>query len=566
MPENERFHPLHTGMPLPEKFTYPFCYEPHPLCIKAATELQKLIMSGECWQDAMRQESLRKETDDGKMFGVLIVEKDGRTGYLAAYSGQIGGRNDWPFFVPAVFDMLNPDGYFKVREKEITGINRTVNTLLDSEERKAAVKALELERQKAADSIAAYKARIREAKAERDAERKSIGSMQPEENSAERCALEERLLNESRFMKAELSRMRKRHAGLIAARADELKIIDERIEELRHHRRQMSDDLQNWLFSQFRMLNARGKCRNLCDIFADTVSLVPPSGAGECCAPKLLQYAYTHGMRPVCMAEFWWGASPKTEIRHHLHYYPACSGKCKPILSHMLQGLDVDTDPQASDSITGKRTRLETVYDDKWLCIVCKPAGMLTVPGRNDRTSVEDIMRERFPDAGGPMIVHRLDMDTSGLLVVAKTKDVHKMLQEQFETRSVRKRYIAMVDTGGKTVLTPNAKGTIRLPMRADPLDRPRQVVDIEKGKTAVTDYHILAVDGRTARVALYPHTGRTHQLRVHCAHASGLGAPIAGDALYGRKGERLFLHAERIELTHPATGERMVFERKPEF
>ena len=325
-------------------------------------------------------------------------------------------------------------------------------------------------------------------------------------------------------------------------------------------------DLQNWLFSQFRMLNAKGECRSLCDIFADTVSRIPPSGAGECCAPKLLQYAYAHGMRPVCMAEFWWGASPKTEIRRHLSYYPACSGKCKPILSHMLQGLDVDPDPQATDKVAGLDGGLEVVYDDQWLCVVCKPAGMLTVPGRNGRVSVEDVMRRRFPDASGPMVVHRLDMDTSGLLVMAKTKNVHKLLQEQFASRNVKKRYVALVDTEGRTALSPNAKGRISIPLRADQLDRPRQVADMENGKPAVTDYYVLAVGRGVARVALYPHTGRTHQLRVHCAHAAGLDAPIVGDALYGRAAVRLFLHSERIEFSHPVTGGRMVFERRPEF
>ena len=231
------------------------------------------------------------------------------------------------------------------------------------------------------------------------------------------------------------------------------------------------------------MLNARGERCDLTSIFAATPQRVPPSGAGDCCAPKLLQYAYLHGLHPVCMAEFWWGKSPKTEIRHHLHYYPACRSKCKPILTHMLQGLNVDADPH--DSAAGSCEDLHIVYEDESLIVVDKPAGILSVPGNVARESVVDILKRERGGSQFLMPAHRLDMATSGLLVVAKSDTVLRNLHEQFASRTVEKRYRAILDG------IPHAprQGTIRLPLAADPTDRPRQVVDQEHGKPAETRY-----------------------------------------------------------------------------
>lgn len=535
------FHPLRTALPRPQRFTYPFCYEPHPLCLLAAEEVQRYIAGEPCWQEEIAR---------GKMFGVLVVEQEGRLGYLAAYSGQLDGRNDWPFFVPAVYDMLQPDGPFKKGERRITAINLEVEARLKDPDRQQQEARLRQLRQEAEQAIAAYKRQMDEAKRRRD-EARMHSTLTAEE--------EDRLTRESQFMKAELRRIKKRFAGETAEVETRLKASDEHILQLKRQRRQLSDELQQWLFAQFRMLNAKGEERDLCDIFAHTVGHVPPSGAGECCAPKLLQYAYTHHLHPVCMAEFWWGASPKSEIRHHLHYYPACRGKCKPILEHMLQGLNVDPDPLAAY----REHQLETVYDDPILTVVCKPEGMLSVPGRGELSSVLSEMRRRYPKAEGPMIVHRLDMDTSGLLVVAKTTAAYLNLQRQFCDHSIHKRYVALLTRRPDRP----ADGTISLPLRPDPLDRPRQTIDRQQGKTAVTEYHLgpTAADGTTL-VMLYPHTGRTHQLRVHCAHADGLDAPIVGDRLYGQPAERLCLHAEQLTFTHPATGRRITFERPIHF
>ena len=320
--------------------------------------------------------------------------------------------------------------------------------------------------------------------------------------------------------------------------------MDERLTSLRQRRRAMSDMLQRWLFSRFMMLNARGECRSLLEIWKNEL---PPAGAGECCEPRLLQYAFSKGWHPLCMAMFWWGESPKEEVRHHLHFYPACNGKCKPVLGWMLRGLDVESN-QLEDE---KHQKLTIIYEDDSICVVNKPAGMLAVRGKSNRESVQSMMQERYPDAENPLVVHRLDMATSGLMVIAKTMEAYRCLQQQFAKREVRKRYVAVLshEENGK-------KGKITLPLRPDLNDRPRQIVDFVHGKKAETTYETIG----NCRINLYPHTGRTHQLRVHCAHADGLNNPIKGDELYGKRADRLYLHAEELSFLHPMTHERVTF------
>jgi tRNA pseudouridine32 synthase/23S rRNA pseudouridine746 synthase len=477
-------HPLHTDITPPERFTYPFCYEPHPLCRLAAAEVQRHLQT--------------MTLTEGKMFGVLVVSTpdgapipdaaptpsgapapseaptpddsssgspSGPYSFLAAYSGLLEGRNDWPYFVPPVFDAQQPDGHFKQTE-------RIISIMRDDSQR------------------------------------------------------------------------------------------DER--------RQMSQELQQWLFRHYRVLNAHGEAHDLIQVWQDYHCSerirrrfpMPPGGTGDCCAPKLLQYAYQQGLKPLCMAEFWWGPSPRSEVRHHGQFYPACRGKCKPVLTWMLQGLDVDPSPDADGF---PKLDIDIVYEDDVMAVVNKPSGLLSVPGRTEYHSVATIVQQRWE---GALLVHRLDMWTSGLLVVAKNRDVYRQLQRQFAERAVRKRYVALLDD------TPSSlpqKGTISLPLYADPLNRPRQVVDYQLGKPAVTDYELLNTPSLRrgqgeALIAIYPHTGRTHQLRLHCAHKDGLGCPIRGDELYGRKADRLYLHAEQLWLTHPVTGQPMHFEQPAPF
>lgn len=539
-----RFTTSITDIPLPERFTYPFCYTPHPLCILAAKEVQSYLTRQTAWKDELRQ---------GKMFGVLIVQTEhGETGYLAAFSGILAGKNLHPFFVPPVYDLLQPQGFFKIEEENISSINRNIRQL-ENDKAYAALSA-ELARtiQSAENILATAKAQLKEAKTAREQRRK-----EKELNAQE----EAELIRESQFQKAEYKRLERSWKARITTLQTQTEDWERRISALKSERKTRSAALQQKLFEQFGMLNYRGEVKNLCEIFGQTVHKTPPAGAGECAAPKLLQQAYLHGWKPIAMAEFWWGDSPKTEIRHHGHYYPACKGKCEPILQHMLQGLQVEENPMLKRMQVPSKN-LEIVYEDPWLSVINKPAGMLSVPGKEDAVSVYSLMREQYPEADSPLTVHRLDMATSGLMLIAKTKRVHQNLQAQFKNRLVRKRYVALLEG-----IVPKDKGTVDLPLCLNPLDRPRQMVHTEHGKPAITDYQVLErLDGKRTRIVFYPRTGRIHQLRIHAAHPLGLHCPIIGDELYGEKADRLYLHAEYLEFTHPITGETVRITKEAEF
>ncbi len=594
----------------------PLDYEPHPLCIQACREVQEMLARREDWQEEIAR---------GKMFGVLIVENvktdadkpergyqtadadkpergyqaadDPKWGYLAAYSGQIGGRSDWEDFVPAVFDYLQPDGYFKTHEAEISYINQSISRLEKDERMKKArtlIRKLQEERKR---TIAAYQEKMKEAKAKRDSRREAGNLSEAEEAE---------MIRESQFMKAELRRLKKSLSEKTALET-EFEDYQENILRLKQLRKQLSDALQQWLFSQFRMLNQEGESKDLLEIFRDealkeypqaaiatsriaALKMVPPAGSGECCEPKLLQYAYQHGYKPLQMAMFWWGESPKEEIRHHLQFYPACNGKCKPILHWMLPPSVFESPASAEYGIGGQKEpfpkpaemlyeQVETLYEDRELTVIHKPAGLLSVPGKDAaQPSVYALMRRKYPEATGPLIVHRLDMATSGLMIIAKTEFAYHRLQKEFLNHRVQKKYIAIIsekDISEKKIPEKEIpkkeipeKGTISLPLLPDYLNRPRQMVNHEQGKEAITEYEILErIDGSHLRIALYPKTGRTHQLRVHCAHREGLNAPILGDPLYGNeKAARLHLHAEEITFEHPLTGKKMTIKRKADF
>ena len=529
----------------PKRMNNPFDYEPHPLCIKACRELQAYLAKREDWQE---------EISRGKMFGVLIVERNEpgqgtpQLGYLAAYSGQIGGRSDWEDFVPAVFDYLQPNDYFKLKEAIISSKNLIIKEL-EVYEKKIQQWILPIDdlRKSKIDKL---QKNLKEAKAKRDAIRQR-GNLTSEE--------EAELIRESQYMKAEFRRKKRKIEEKTEAELN-YERIKEGIRKMKQSRKQQSDNLQRWLFSQFNMLNDKGECKNLIDIFKDTAAKTPPAGSGECCEPKLLQYAYSLGYKPLQMAMFWWGESPKEEIRHHLHFYPACNGKCKPILQWMLPASTFE--PAAVDlSIYNK---VEMLYEDREIAVIHKPEGLLSVPGKDAaQPSVYALMRSKYPEATGPLIVHRLDMSTSGVMMIAKTEFAYHRLQKAFLNHQIQKKYVAIIS--GKDI---SEKGIISLPLMPDYLDRPRQIVDHEQGKEAITEYEVLEpVDDFHLRIALYPKTGRTHQLRVHCAHHEGLNAPILGDPLYGNeKAARLHLHAEEITFEHPLTGKKMTITRKADF
>ena len=525
---------------LPEKFTYPFHYTPHPLCVAAAAEVGRYLDAKGEWQ---------AELQKGKMFGVLIVRTgEGKVGYLAAFSGILAGKNQHAYFVPPVYDVQDPDGFFRIEEERISEINNRIEELQADVRYKDCKQRLADEMVLAGQVLDEIRERMKAAKEKRDRLRSAVTLVDPEQ-----------LIRESQFQKAELKRQKQYWKDHLASMQAEIEVYETEIERLKEERKTRSATLQQWLFKQFRMLNARGEERDLCDLFTDTVQKTPPAGAGECAAPKLLQYAYRNGWQPLAMAEFWWGDSPKNEIRRHGYYYPACKGKCGPILKHMLQGLHVEENPLEAD--VHRDTELEIVYEDEWLSVVNKPAGMLSVPGKSDVDSVYGRVRRMYPEATGPMIVHRLDMATSGLILIAKTKKVHQNLQAQFKNRTVCKRYVAWLDG-----IVKEKEGRIELPLRPDPEDRPRQVVDAVHGKPAVTDYTVLHYHlGRTF-ISFIPKTGRTHQLRVHSAHLLGLNAPIVGDELYGKKANRLYLHAEYLGFVHPVSGGYVEIEKESGF
>ncbi len=538
------FHSFQTsiaGIELPRLFTYPFHYTPHPLCVMAAGEVQAYINKQTRWKE---------ELDKGKMFGVLIVRtSNGQTGYLAAFSGNLCGSNSHSFFVPPVYDLLKPDGFFKIEEEQISAINHQIGQLQNCD------RYLELQQKMERETVSSQQALSEARKVLKAAKEKREQRRLHRPNENEQAAM----IRESQYQKAEFKRLERYWKEQISEIKTEMESFSSRIEALKAERRNRSAALQQKLFQQFNFLNAKGETKNLCAIFEETVQKTPPAGAGECAAPKLLQYAYLSGLSPIAMAEFWWGESPKTEIRHHGYYYPSCRGKCEPILRHMLQGLDVE--PAPSERYSLSQNMPEILFEDQWLLVLHKPEGVLSVPGKSEEQSIYSLLRARYPEATGPLVVHRLDMATSGLLLAAKTQEVHRHLQAQFENRSIKKRYIALLDG-----ILPEEEGVIDLPICPDYLDRPRQMVNEELGKTAITRYRVMDRKNGQTRIAFFPLTGRTHQLRVHAAHPLGLNCPIVGDELYGRKAERLYLHAEYLEFIHPVSGQRMVIEKKAEF
>ena len=530
-----RFDEDISGIALPRQFTWPFYYVPHQLCRMAAAQVQRYVASREEWRDELQR---------GKMFGVLVVtDAAGDTGFLAAFSGNLAGTNRHEYFVPPVYDMLRPDDMFRRGEAEISALNRRIADAVQSAELIAASRAVEQARQREQTGIEAAKAAMREAKARRDARRAAGEDPAP-------------MILESQRERADLQRLKRRLHEAVEQAEGRYAELEADIEAMRRERHSRSAALQMKLFARFRMLNAHGEVRDLCELFAPTPQHIPPAGAGECAAPKLLQYAYLNALRPVAMAEFWWGASPAGEVRRHGEFYPACIGKCKPILTHMLQGLDVEPNP-----LLGIRPpEPRVVWEDATLAVIDKPGGMLSVEGKSGVRSVAEWAREKWPDATGPVIVHRLDQSTSGLMVLAKDKDTHAALQAQFIHRTVKKYYTALLEGHPK-----QTEGRISLPLKLDYENRPRQMV-AEDGRSAVTLYKVVEYDGERTRILFQPLTGRTHQLRVHAASHMGLDCPIAGDDIYGRGGERLCLHASRLEFDHPTLGRRMRFESEPDF
>ncbi len=555
---------------LPALFTYPFRYTAHPLCERAAA--------------LVADEVQRMGFSEGKMFGVLVVktsrdesltsrgELDGSLLFLAAYSGQLLGSYHHPWFVPPVVDYLDPDSFFQREQAEIVAISRRMEEMSGSEERRRWQLRVALLRSEREAAVAEAKRAYAEGKIKREEKREEEKSKREkgERESGERedeKNLAADLIKESQQQKADIQRAKQLHKEEIAALEALLTEHNATYRALYDERKQRSEALQQWLFRQFNFLNARGECKNLLEIFAPsaasscgqescTSAVVPPSGAGECCAPKLLQAAFRLGLQPVAMAEFWLGPSKPGHYRQPGAFFPACRSKCYPILGHMLQGLNVEPDP-ARHYENRELEPIKVLWEDEHLAVVYKPEGWCSIPGKSDQPNLLDECFRLWPEISGSVIVHRLDQDTSGVMVIAKNALVHRALGQQFEQREVKKRYVALLE-GTLTV----TRGEICLPLGPDLENMPHQQVDFDNGKEAVTRFEVVAVEqsGNVTRVFFYPQTGRTHQLRVHSAAPEGLNAPIVGDRLYGHVADRLYLHAESIKFVHPLTKEEMHF------
>lgn len=531
---------------LPQKFTYPFYYEPHPLCVLAANQLQEHLLSQTNWQHDFGIEHHVEGSNIGKMFGVLVVQKQsGELGFLSAFSGKLGETNHLPGFVPPIYDLLNKDGFFKIEERLISDINHQIEALENEHAYLLCKKRYAEDTSKAEKELKEYRQFMKAAKDQRKLHRnKALIELGQEQFDI----LTENLKQESLKHQYDYKILRKQWDKKLDINQKELDGFVQKIEALKEERKTRSAALQQKLFDKYQFLNKDGALMGVSDIFAHTPEKVPPAGAGDCAAPKLFQFAFMHKLKPIAMAEFWWGQSPKSEIRRHKAFYPSCRGKCLPILGHMLAGIPMDENPIQSPSATDDE--LKIIFEDEDIVVINKPAEFLSVPGKETEDSVYLRMKQKYPEATGPLLVHRLDMSTSGLLLIAKNKEAHKNLQRQFLRRTVQKRYVALLDG-----IIAEDEGIIDLPLRVDLDDRPRQLVCYEHGKTALTKFKVIARKNERTKVHFYPITGRTHQLRVHAAHPQGLNAPIVGDDLYGVKSTRLHLHAEFLEFRHPTTG-----------
>ena len=515
----------------------PFRYAPH----SSVREAARIVM-----QRLDEDESLLSAFSEGKMLGVLVVKEPSgngsqpNIGYLAAFSGNVGGRSIIEGFVPPIYDLMDPNGEFKKREAEITEINKKIQDISSSNEL-ASLKAELTEAERDRDTaIEAARAVMAQSKARRE-------KIRQDSNNA--SVLPE-LVKESQFEKAEFKRLKSAWEEKVSAIRKQLADIVRKVDELKSQRASMSEELQDWIFRQYIVHNSLGCQSSISEIFSG-IDLVPPGGTGECAAPKLLEYAYRNGLEPLAMGEFWYGQSPLTAVRTHGHFYPSCTSKCGPLLGYMLKGIGLST----CDGVHGEPS---IIYEDSDLIAVSKPSGMPSVPGLDGKLSLLDFLSS---SVGPVQAVHRLDMDTSGIMLFAKNDTAASSLRNQFQEQTIRKTYHARLcaaDEGRS--LSAGDKGTVEIPLSADYDERPRQKADISQGKESLTAYEVSEIlpNGNT-EIVFYPYTGRTHQLRVHSAHISGLGHPISGDMLYGGdKADRLCLHAYSISFMHPSSGEEM--------
>jgi len=552
----QHFKTAISGITLPEKFTFPFYYEPHLLAKIATTEVQSYLENQTDFEHNFGLDINNNALAIGKMFGVLVVKnKQDKIGYLTAFSGKLADKSLPEKFVPPVFNMRTSGSFYIKGELEIDVMNAQLGVLKKDKKYLELKKIITENTAIIQTDLSFQRNRMKRAKSDRKSQKKRAITLL---NDLEFEELTKKLTQESYNNQFFIKELQEYYQAKIEKINLEFKIFEDKIIALKKERKEKSNYLQQTLFSKYAFLNQQKELKNLLTIF-NNPAIKPPAGSGECAAPKLLQYAFANNLTPITMAEFWWGSAPNATVRHHKNYYPACQGRCKPILTHMLAHTEMDANLLLEN--LSEKQDLEIIYEDDALIVVHKPAEFLSVPGKDIKDSVYTRIKERYPSATGPLIVHRLDMSTSGVLLLTKTKEANKALQSQFINRTIKKRYVALLDGN----LSKNS-GKITLPLRVDLNDRPKQLVDFTYGKPAETDWKIINKENGKTRVHLYPITGRTHQLRMHAAHKNGLNTPIVGDDLYGKKEKRLHLHAEFIEFLHPTTLKKMSFTVAPKF
>lgn len=331
------------------------------------------------------------------------------------------------------------------------------------------------------------------------------------------------------------------------------------ITNLKKQRTQLTDISLQRVFELYSFTRWDGKKITLPQIISEHSNHLPPTGTGDCCAPKLLSYAFEHNLQPVSMDEVFYGTNSKNKINGVS--YPPCDERCGYILPYILG--------------------LEIVYRDSQIIVVNKQSGLLSVPGRGEdkQDCVVNRVKALFPHCIEQPSVHRLDMETSGLLILAFTQEAHRNLNAQFEAGTVHKKYTALLDgileraPGECAPKHGEQSGHLELKFRLDVDNRPYQIYDEENGKLGITDWEKTGSEvytnpatgeqKRATRVTFYPRTGRTHQLRLAASSIHGFGLPIIGDSLYGTctQGQRLMLHAFEIEFKHPVSGEKLLIQ-----
>ncbi|WP_400079336.1 pseudouridine synthase [Winogradskyella sp. R77965] len=551
--EKSLFHPIKPSVlvELPKQFTYPFYYQPDPLCVTAAYEVKAYLNTQTDFEHNFGLDTTKQGLKIGKMFGVMIVETvEGRLGYIVAFSGKLAESNHIKGFVPPVFDTLNKDGFYKRNEAHLNGLNTKIETLEHNPELEEARLNLEKLKRERIKKLENFK---KTAKANKLKRKRQRVEAELQFSEVEKSSLFEELKQKSIQSNIDLKYLKLNLEAELKLAEHKLAELIKPIEALKKERKTLSASLQKQIHEQYRFLNAKGETKDLIDIFKMTDSGQPPVAAGECAAPKLFQYAYENNLKPIAMAEFYWGISPTAEVRKHGQFYPSCRGRCEPILGHMMQGMDVQPNPIKTAGVF--KGELEIVYEDDFLLVLNKPHEFLSVPGKTIKDSVLTRMQSYLRYASGPLLLHRLDMSTSGLLLVAKNERTHKNLQKQFIDRTVKKRYVALLDG-----VLDKTEGYIDLPIRVDLNNRPRQLVCYDHGKSAITKYKVVNIENNKTRIYFYPITGRTHQLRLHAAHHKGLNVPIVGDDLYGTVSNRLHLHAETLSFEHPVNKEWVSF------